>query len=381
MPLTLFTAVSFRMTAAFVLAATATATASAQQAYDTGSRYEFGRDIEALPTSPRGFDYNLNLRPEERTERFVPPYGWLQGSHEYAEGGRDSIPNTNGSDLGFEARYSYGDYSDRLELPLRYDWSSLEDEPAPAQDAGSPSDGLGLGWDVLPSGGLFGAWSDDQEEHQFTMEPFAGDDGFLPPGLSYLIEEDSSDVYIEPPSIQFDDDPADQNDSDSGPNFDVEYSFGDPFKLRLRYEDQPHTRDSEDDDLDAFEGELTIRPYFGEAASVRIDPPTLDLSADPAGPEVESVIPELAAPGYYDSSTSGSDTGGGNQQPQPEYQPLPPPRPAWKVESDHRVAVTRRWIEDSLRNEFYDVRIAHAEGTGSLEAVEEAYRELQRRYH
>ena len=170
---------------------------------------------------------------------------------------------------------------------------------------------------VLPGGGLFDAWSDDQEEHEFTG-------GFLPPNLSYLIEEDSSDGYIEPPSIQFDDDPADRSESDSRPNFDVEYSFGDPFQLRLRYENQPQTGDSGDNDEETLEGEITcrtsqpgrdvasydIRPFFGEDASVRIDPPTLDLSADPAGPDVQSVIPELAEPGYYDSYPSPCQQGG-----------------------------------------------------------------------
>ncbi len=133
MPLTIFTTVIFRVTTVFILTATATATAWAQQDYDIGGRYEFSRDVEALPSNQRGFDYSTSPRLDERAVSDNQPYGWLRGNHEYAEGGRDSIPNTGGSELGFETQYSYGE---RLELPLHYDWSSLEAEPAPARDAG-----------------------------------------------------------------------------------------------------------------------------------------------------------------------------------------------------------------------------------------------------
>ncbi len=195
------------------------------------------------------------------------------------------------------SRYEYA-YGEGLELRLRYDWSSLEAKPTPTppipptqEEAGSPGFDLGLGWDVQPGGGLFGAWSDDQEEHEFTME---GAGGFLAPGLAHLMEDDSSDVSVDPPTIQFDDE--DPSDSHSSPDFNVEYPFRDSFQFHLRYEDPSETHASQRDSGDTFQGELTIRPFFGEDASVYVDPPTLDLSAGPAGPDVQSVIPELAQP-------------------------------------------------------------------------------------
>ncbi len=439
--------VVLRVAAAFILAGCATTIAWAQQAYNTGSQYEFSRDLDALPIRSGNFDYGLSPKVDERgsagtlgithlpTGLFVlgayesdapaadvgedQPYGWMRGNDEYTEGGRDriqydrddsldnfryarglEIDDSSHQDAGprFPLEYSYGD---GMQLPLRYEWSSLEDEPAPTQDDDSPSIGLGLGWDIQPSGGLFGAWSDEPEEQEFTMEPFAGKGSFLAPGLAGLPEDDSS-VFIDPPTIQFDDDPADQDDSDSGLEFEVEYSFGDPFQLRLPYKTHaepesvipelegallPHdssTSGSEADDPQGDGWEFTIRPFIGKGASVSIDPPTLDL--DPIGPDVESVIPELtqpqqgsSLPGYNDSSTSGSASGDRSKSSQPGYQPLPPAPPAWKVESDHRVAVTRRYIEDNLRGEFYDALHAHADGSGSLEQVEETYNDLNNR--
>jgi len=70
-----------------------------------------------------------------------------------------------------------------------------------------------------------------------------------------------------------------------------------------------------------------------------------------------------------------------SRQPQREYPPLGPPqqRDYEQEASDARVAATRRYIESGLRNEYYDARLAHAEGTGSIEAVEEAYEALRSR--
>ncbi|TDJ39628.1 MAG: hypothetical protein E2O61_02455 [Gammaproteobacteria bacterium] len=440
--------VVLRVAAAFILAACATSTAWAQQAYDTGSQYEFGRELDAVPIRSGDFDYGLSPKFDERSPTgtldithlpsglFVSgayesdaadagedqPYGWLRGNDEYAEGGRDRIQYGRADSLD-DFRYARGleiddsshqdaashlpleySYSEGIQLPLRYDWSSLEDEPAPTQDDDSSTFGLGLGWDIQPSGGLFGAWSDEPEEEEFTMEPFAGKGGFLAPSLADLPEDDSS-VFIDPPTIQFDDDPADQDGSDSGFEFAVEYSFGDPFQLRLPYKNHaepesvipelegallPHRDDSSTsgsvaDDPQGSNMKFTIRPFIGKGASVFIDPPTLDL--DSAGPDVESVIPELTQPqqglflpGNNDSSTSGSTSSDRSQSSGPGYQPLPPARPAWKVESDHRVAVTRRYIEDNLRGEFYDALHAHADGSGSLEQVEEAYNDLKNRH-
>ena len=56
----------FRMAAAFILTACATSTAWAQQADNTGSQYEFSRDLDALPIRSGNFDYGLSPKVDER---------------------------------------------------------------------------------------------------------------------------------------------------------------------------------------------------------------------------------------------------------------------------------------------------------------------------
>lgn len=176
------------------------------------------------------------------------------------------------SDIRLRFDYPYGD---RLELGLRYEnrHEDIEEQ-------------FGIEYHGYYAGG--GMVRIDPPTLDLDAGPTGEELESVIPQLSY---EYGLTPEPDPPSVGGDVEPL---------NFDVQYSYGDRFEIRARYELRP--------EIESVIPELSHEGGYRHSASDFIEPPTIEFIDETEDNGIESVIPQLAPYGgmeYTPESHSG----------------------------------------------------------------------------